>query len=102
MELIDLLLLTALVTGILWLGSGFAAFLVARSRGGDQAHWAAFGVFLGPFGLLLAYKLSYPCPQCRAPILRGLRTCPSCHNPIPQLGEDQNPRGSFWSYRRGW
>jgi hypothetical protein len=77
-------------------------FLVARSRGGNQAHWAVYALFLGPFALFLAFQLSYPCPQCNTQILRGLRTCPFCQHPIPQLSEEQNPKGSFWSYRRSW
>lgn len=102
MELIDALLMTALLAGALWLGCGLAGFMVARSRGGNPMHWAAYAVFLGPFALLLAYKLSYPCPSCRTQILRGLRTCPFCRHPIPQLSDEENPKGSFWSYRRSW
>ncbi len=102
MDLVDLLLAFGLLAAFVWLGSGAAGFLVARSRGGNQAHWAAYALFLGPLGLLLACRLSYPCPHCRAPILRGLRTCPSCQQHLPQLSDEQNPKGSFWSYRRSW
>ena len=102
MDLIDVLLGVVFVFAVLWLGSGLWGFVVARSRGGNPAHWAAYAVFLGPFGLLLAFKLSYPCPHCNAKILRGLRTCPCCNQPLPQLGDEENPKGSFWSYRRSW
>lgn len=102
MDLVDALLCIALVFVLCWLGSGLGAFLIAQGRGGNPAHWAAYGFFLGPFGLFLAYKLTHSCPHCQAKILRGLRSCPACSQPIPQLSDDENPKGSFWSYRRSW
>jgi len=102
MDLVDALLAFALVFALLWLGGGLWGFWMARSRGGSQSQWAAFALFLGPFGLLLAHKLSHPCPGCASLILRGLRSCPFCHRPIPRQSEGQNPKGSFWSDRRNW
>ncbi|MBI2504498.1 MAG: hypothetical protein HYW07_14850 [Candidatus Latescibacteria bacterium] len=102
MDLLALLLGAALIFGACWLGCGLAAFFAARARGGNPLHWAAYGFFLGPFALVLAYKLTHPCPHCQVKILRGLRTCPACTQPIPQLSDEQNPKGSFWSYRRSW
>lgn len=102
MDLISVLLGIALVVVAFWLGTGLAAYLFARARGGNPLHWAAYGLFLGPFGLFLAYKLTHSCPHCQAKILHGLRNCPACSQPIPQLSDDQNPKGSFWSYRRSW
>jgi hypothetical protein len=102
MDLISALLGIALFAAGCWLGAGLAAFWVARARGGDPLHWAAYAFFLGPIGLMLAYKLTHLCPHCQAKVLRGLRNCPFCARSIPQLSEDQNPRGSFWSYRRSW
>lgn len=102
MDLFAVLLGIAFFVVACWLGTGLAAFLIARTRGGNSLHWAAYGAFLGPFGLFLAYKLTYSCPYCQAKLLRGLRHCPACAQPLPQLSDDQNPKGSFWSYRRSW
>lgn len=95
----------ALVVGVLsvavWSGCGLVAATVAHRRGARLKSWLVLGIFLGPVGLFLVYRiLNHTCPHCGAPILRAVRTCPQCKGAIPRL--KHNPVGPLWTYRRDW
>ena len=102
MDFLTAALGSALLLAAIWLGSALAVPFIARARGGNLLHWSAYGFFLGPVGLLLLMRMVHPCPHCRAKVLRGVKTCPSCQQSIPPLDPERNPVGSFWSYRRNW
>lgn len=102
MDLVTAVFSIALLLGAIWLGSAFLALFVARARGGNLLPWIAYSFLLGPVALALVLRLAHPCPKCQAKVLRGVRVCPACQHPIPPLRPEDNPVGSFWSYRRNW
>lgn len=91
----------ALVSFVLWMGCAIATARLAHKRGASAYLWMAFGVMLGPVGLLLVLKVMvHECPHCQAPVLRAVFRCPRCGNEVPRL--EKNPIGPFWTYRRHW
>ena len=100
----SLLAITVLVCGLMglgWLGCGIVTAQNAMRRGGGIVKWILLGILLGPVGLYIVFRfLDHKCPDCRSPILRGIRLCPICNAEIPRL--ENNPGGPMWTYRRDW
>ena len=100
----SLFAITVLVCGLMglgWLGCGIVTAQKAMRRGGGIVQWILLGILLGPVGLYIVFRfLDHKCPDCRSPILRGIRLCPICNAEIPRL--ENNPVGPMWTYRRDW
>ncbi|MFT5090752.1 MAG: endogenous inhibitor of DNA gyrase (YacG/DUF329 family) [Candidatus Latescibacterota bacterium] len=98
---VTLFVIVALLSFVLWMACAIATAAIAHKRGDNAYIWMAFGVMLGPVGLLLVLKiLAQECPHCQAPVLRAVFRCPGCGKEVPHLKE--NPMGPFWTYRRHW
>lgn len=83
---------------LFWLGCGFLAAIIGASKGRSGCGFFALGLFLGPFGIIVAALFSATpekieadglssgdlsrCPACRETIQTGASICPHCRTPI--------------------
>lgn len=101
MGLVEVVLFGAGLSTLAWLVCGVFVAAMAQRRGGRTVPWILLGILLGPIGLYMILKvMDHHCPECRVPVLRGVRNCPACGAEITRL--ENNPVGPMWTYRRDW
>ena len=97
MGLVEVVLIGAGLSTLACLVCGVFVAAMAQRRGGRTVPW----ILLGPIGLYMILKvMDHHFPECRVPVLRGVRNCPTCGAEITRL--ENNPVGPMWTYRRDW